>query len=737
MNDGNALRSPGSSNAVAALEGEFLPDLGTKTLPARRTTLGRPLHLLELACRVTHAPWGGLGLVTGDGELAEHLCFGLPEETVAELLRSHWAAGLLRFVLGRPAATVLDDLGRQAPQLGAPPGQARVGSFLGMPINLSGRCRGVLYLCRAPGSPPFTSEEEELLHPVCAWLEQGRLLEEAHFQAQLQLLNRVAQSAAGSLDLQHILTKTLRELDRHLPLHVCAVWLVDEEADPQTNNSARGGAPVLRLAEVSTVLRVRAEALGLEVGQQLPLEQSPFASCVRDGQALYADWDTPAGPASAVCFAVPLHAGNRTVGVLQSLLTKPTGFVRDQIQLLYLVADLLGPAISNCQLFGRLQAAYGKLRVTQNQLIQTEKMRALGELAGGMAHEFNNSLCGVLGFLELLLLNKGLDPTSRSYLESARTCALDATETVRRVQDFARRQQDGLAVQLLDLGELVRQTLELIRHKWEDLGHARGSPIDVHVQTEANCKVAGSPTELREVITNLVFNAVDAMPAGGTLAVRTWAADGSAYLAVQDSGIGIPLAIRHRLFEPFFTTKGERGNGLGLSVVFGIVHRHQGEIKVESQVGHGSTFTVRLPLAPADLAASPAGTATPEAAAPGLRILVIEDDALVRDFLGRGLTSLGHRPRLTAGGQEGLAAFGEERFDLVLTDLSMPGINGEEVAQQVTRRSPTTPVIVLTGWADRLRAEKEMLHGVAGVLGKPITLEALASTLATVCASRG
>src|SRR5262249_52496612 len=146
----------------------------------------------ELACRVAHAPWGGVGLIASDGELVEHLSFGVPEETAAELMRSCWAAGLLRFVLQRPASTVLDDLSRQAPQLGAPPGETRVGPFLGLPLSLSGRCRGVLYLCRAPGSPLFGSEEEELLQPICTWLEQGRLLEEAHFQAQLQLLNRVA-----------------------------------------------------------------------------------------------------------------------------------------------------------------------------------------------------------------------------------------------------------------------------------------------------------------------------------------------------------------------------------------------------------------------------------------------------------------------------------------------------------------------------------------------------------------
>src|SRR5258707_13255017 len=155
------------------------------------------------------------------------------------------------------------------------------------------------------------------------------------------------------------------------------------------------------------------------------------------------------------------------VGMVQWVCTRGGGFTNEQIQLLYLVADLVGPAISNCRLFRRLRTAYEQLRYTQNQLIQAEKMRALGELASGMAHDFNNSLCGVLGFLELALVDKHQDPLARNYLESARTCTLDAAETVRRVQNFARWQRDELSLQLLDVNELVRETIQLTRHKWD------------------------------------------------------------------------------------------------------------------------------------------------------------------------------------------------------------------------------------------------------------------------------
>src|SRR5262249_39102187 len=170
----------------------------------------------------------------------------------------------------------------------------------------------------------------------------------------------------------------------------------------------------------------------------------------------------------------------------------------------------------------------------------------------------------------------------------------DAAQAVTRVQEFARRQRNELSIQFLDLNELVRQTVQLTRHKWEGIAPPRGTPIAVDLQTEATAHVSGSAAEFREVLTNLIFNAVDAMPEGGRLTVRTWSSDSHTHLSVSDTGTGMSESVRTRLFEPFFTTKGERGNGLGLSVTFGIVQRYGGDISVESQLGRGSTFLIRL-----------------------------------------------------------------------------------------------------------------------------------------------
>jgi signal transduction histidine kinase len=652
---------------------------------------------------------------------------------------------------------------------GLPP----LGSFLGVRLNYSGLYQGALYLARSSEQAPFDASDEALAVSICGWLEQWRVFDETHLLTRLRLLTHVAQGAAGSLDLERILTVALSELDRHLPLQIGAVWLCDQTepqgpARPLAGASGSGTtvepAPTcgrepfnprlcsLLLAAASAPFGETSSALGLETGLRLQIEETPFATCLSDGQAVYADLrrtvertdqlaEKLARGGATAFFAAPLRAGDRTVGVLQSVCMRPSGFTNEQIQLLYLVADLLGPAISNCRLYDRLSAAYEQLRRTQAHLIQAEKMRALGELAAGMAHDFNNSLCAVLGFLELTLLDNELPAACRSYLNSGRTCALDAAQTVHRVQDFARWRRNAMTVELVDVNALIRQTLELTRHKWDRLalagqaGSAPQVPITVEQYTEATARVSGSSSELREVLTNLIFNAVDAMSLGGSLFVRSWSTAGNVFLSVQDTGVGITDSVRRRLFEPFFTTKGERGNGMGLSVSFGIIQRHNGEITVESVPGYGSTFTVRLPAAPETTAgeAVPVVEQIPSRPSKNLRVLIVEDEESIRRFLAAGLVQLGHWPRLTCNAQEGLAALAEEAFDVVVTDLGLPGANGEEVARQVAERSPDVPVVLLTGWADQIKVESKRVPGVRCILGKPISLRTLANTLETLC----
>jgi signal transduction histidine kinase/CheY-like chemotaxis protein len=784
-----------------------------RTGPApRKVSLNRPQQLLELACRVAPAGAGLIAVLSAEDELVEFVAHGLSAEEIGVLQRSRAFVELLQAAAGGQSSRRWADTYSEFPCPPSSGGEGRVwgeaepplGPLLALPFHCSGRCRGVFCLARLRGRPPFTPEDEATVGSIACLLEQGNLLEETRLLDQLRLLSQIAQAAAGNLDLARILAVSLTELDRNLPLHGTAVWLIEEEPRPEGGETvdAKGvpetlsstlkalhahtsrshpvtpssgaaprgdefsslpnasgklesspppATPALVLADLSAGFRERARTRGLTPDFRLTLDESPLSACLRDGQPFYSD-AMPATspevsaanlslclgePGATSCFAVPLRAGERVIGILHSVCTRPRGFSVEQIQLLYLVADLLGPAISNCQLFAQLRKAYEELRVAQGQLIQAEKMRALGELASGMAHEFNNALCGVLGFLELALLNGNLDGGCRGFLESGRTCALDAAHVVRRVQDFARWRRNDQGLQTLDFNDLVRQTIELVRHKWESLEHARGTAVTVVVEADGAARVNGNAAEMREVLTNLSFNAVDAMPNGGELSLRTWTTSSDIFLAVRDTGVGMNDAVKQRIFEPFFTTKGEKGNGLGLSVSFGIVQRHGGEITVDSQVGKGTRFTIRLPLIgdePGMLKSARRRSAPIMMPPRSLRILVVEDEETIRRYLAAGLTGMGHEPHLTESGEEGLTAFAENGpFDLVLTDLGLPGISGEDVARAVAERVPKTPVVLLTGWADQLQAEADSLVGVVRILSKPITLDALAKTLATVC----
>jgi CheY-like chemotaxis protein/anti-sigma regulatory factor (Ser/Thr protein kinase) len=240
--------------------------------------------------------------------------------------------------------------------------------------------------------------------------------------------------------------------------------------------------------------------------------------------------------------------------------------------------------------------------------------------------------------------------------------------------------------------------------------------------------VAGNAAELREVLTNMLVNALDALPRGGKITFTTWGDEGSVSLAVADNGVGMAPEVRERAFEPFFTTKGPGNSGLGLSVAYGIIRRHEGELAVESAPGEGTTFLIRLPRSSAAV--------RPPAAAPRMgpvrrtRVLVIDDDPAVRDVLASMLAKAGHEVVKAGGGREGLEVFQTTTFDLVFTDLGLPDMSGLEVAATVKEQSPTTAVVMITGWGRELDEEKLRKEGVDLLLCKPFDLVRVQNSIA-------
>jgi PAS domain S-box-containing protein len=368
-------------------------------------------------------------------------------------------------------------------------------------------------------------------------------------------------------------------------------------------------------------------------------------------------------------------------------------------------------------------------RNSEERAAQAEKLRALGQLASGVAHDVNNLLAAVLGRSELarLEVERGqIDPArlleALSQIEQA---AEDGARTVRRIQEFARSRTDG-EVAVVDLAKLARDIVELTRPGWRDTAQAGGRPIAVDVELAPNLLVAAEPVELREVLTNLILNAVDAMPGGGRLRVAGKRTGEMVRVEVSDTGVGMSRAVSRRVFEPFFTTKAEGGTGLGLAVCYGIVRRRGGNLTVESVPDGGTTFTIELPYAGVAAAAAEAPQVEDVRQQPARRrhVLFADDEAGLAAIVQRLLLLEGFDVTTCSGGGEAVAKFDPEQHDLVLTDYGMPDLTGLQVAAEVRRRSPTTPVVLVTGWGSDLDA-KSPPAGVTAVISKPFRLGTL------------
>ncbi len=397
-----------------------------------------------------------------------------------------------------------------------------------------------------------------------------------------------------------------------------------------------------------------------------------------------------------------------------------------------------------------LQTAYDELRQTQQSVMQQERLRALGQMASGIAHDVNNALSSILAFSELLLIKEsGLTEYGRRHLGNIRTSAEDIAQIVARMGEFYRRREHNDQLRLVGPNRLVEQVVELTSPLWRDIPQGRGLAVKVETDLQGDVpQLYCNESDLREALTNLVLNSVDALPQGGwiKLSSRTVSLPGPAgngeapthvILEVADNGIGMDEKTRQRCLEPFFSTKQQRGgSGLGLAMVYGMVERHEGRIEIQSEVNQGTAIRLILPFRQ-----PPPPKAVDETPSAGvtacLRILCIDDEPLLREMLREILEFYQHQVETADGGEAGLQAFQQARaqrkpFDLVITDLGMPGVNGRQVAEQIKNQSPGTAVIMLTGWGTMLEERGEAVSRVDAILSKPPRVNELLKTVAQV-----
>ncbi len=368
----------------------------------------------------------------------------------------------------------------------------------------------------------------------------------------------------------------------------------------------------------------------------------------------------------------------------------------------------------------------------ESMLLQSEKLKSLGELAGGVAHDFNNVLAAILGRVQLLRMSlekpsggkerrKGVLELEKG-LEIIEKASLDGAETVRRIQEFSRQRTDDKNITQVDINDLIRNALEFTRVRWKNEAESRGIQIKIRKELSSLPPIAGSASELREVFTNLINNAIDAMPQGGEIGIKTFKKNSHVSVELEDTGIGIPDTIRDRIFDPFFTTKGPQSTGLGMSVSYGIINRHGGTIKVKSVEGNGTSFSIELPLSRKTIEGG--GEEKPIIGkSKKARILVVEDKKEVCEVLKDILINGGHEVETVPDGSEGVKLFKKKDFNLVFTDLGMPRKSGWQVAKEVKKINKNTPVALITGWEVQLDRSKLRKSGVDLVVNKPFKVD--------------
>jgi len=549
-------------------------------------------------------------------------------------------------------------------------------------------------------------------------------------------LNSVASEIARRNNLESILQVVMHYLEENFPFELGGIGL---------RNEADGSATIVTMSARGRSLAGR---LGIHLGLRVPPSHGlrPDSATAPDPMTITLAEVDPASLAEPgvellsrlreagliAVVMVPLSADPVKIGGVFMLYREAMVIGESEREFLRGIAEYASLAVQNRKLYDELDDSYAVLKKTQVAMMEQERLKAMGQMASGIAHDINNTLAPIALYAEALAASElGRAEPARRYLRTIQEAVRDIEQITMRLRSFYKGGQEEGELQAIDPGELLNSVAELTRPRWKDMPNRQGVEVRLETETEAKLPpLVGNATEIREALINLIFNAVDAMPAGGLITIRARQAPGSLLLEVIDTGVGMNAELRQRCLEPFFTTKGAEGSGLGLSVAYGTMQRHHGEIEVESEEGQGTTVRLVFPILPGRPRESSEEAETSDAALPRLRILCVDDDAAVRTVLTEMLAQSGQEVESRGSGEEAMAALLSAKaegkgFDLVITDLGMPHMDGKELARRIKSSSPGTPVILLSGWGSFLGADQESGLEVDCVLSKPPTIAGL------------
>ncbi|MBX0330366.1 GAF domain-containing protein [Oscillochloris sp. ZM17-4] len=581
-------------------------------------------------------------------------------------------------------------------------------SWIGVPLIVNESVIGVLTIDKWTPSA-FADADVQVAQMfgdhLAVAINNARLLREAQTRAsQIHVIHQLSGSLSAISDVQSLLDEVAGLLHRTFGYYQVVIGLI--EGDRLVIWSAQG--IVNDVAEFGE-------------NHSYPVQRGVSGWVARHGETLmvndvsrdsrYAEVPTLGDTRSEL--SVAIRHGEAILGVIDIESNISGSFNQSDVYLAESLAGQVAVALANIR-------RYEELRRTQERLLHSERMRAIGELSSGIAHDFNNLLSSILGHAQLLI-DATAEPETAEGLRIIERAAHDGAASVRRLQNFAQTNRSLPDEEVL-LNDIVDESLSITRPRWRDDMQSRGAQLKIVRDLGDLPPIIGDGAALRDLVTNLILNAIDAMPEGGELRLRTeLLAEGepSALIAISDTGVGMSGEVRQRIFDPFFSTKGSSGTGMGLSMAYGIAQQHQGAISVESEPGRGTTFQVRLPvrrLAPASVDSPPDGAA---ASCQPIRILVVEDDDGVRRVLAQILRRAGHDVIDLESAQRALALLRSEDFDLLCTDLGMPEMSGWELIAEARAAHPSLATVLITGWGEQIDAEEARARGADAVLAKP------------------
>ena len=698
------------------------------------TTLFR--HFLRRVASTLGADSVGIWLLSEDGEwMTPHVGYHVPRELI-DVVRDVRLSIVEHEFYAEAARTLRPVFSRDVNADPRVPAAIRESaphrSQLFVPIVTHGRFIGGFAAVWWERERELSTGDVDLMEAIANQaaiaIANVRLFEENRRQVEeLSALYELSRAVTGQLDRAALIDAVATQMARVLDARHMIALLVDAQRN-DLEIVFRIADGVRQPADERYPLRgVGLQSVVLETGG--PVRSDDYvAECARHGVQ-------PVARSAAMRFwlGVPLRVGDEILGVI-ALRSAERAFTAGDERLLTNIGQVAALALRSVRLFEERKRAYGELAAAQDQLVRTEKLRALGEMASGVAHDFNNLLAAILGRAQLLQ-RYVQDPKLAGWLQVIERSAIDGAQTVRRLQEFARVRRDE-PFGPVDLNQVIRDAIEMTQSRWREDALRQGVLIDVRTSTAPLATVAGDAAELREAMTNLILNAVDAMPKGGTLSVSSAVVGDSVELAVSDTGVGIPAAVKERIFDPFFTTKGPQGTGLGLSMTYGILSRHSARITVESEEGRGSTFRITFARDEPSVTAPPVVGEEP-VSVERLRCLVVDDEPAVAAVLGDVLEAGGHYVVVLTDGAEAIARVQREPFDVVFTDLAMPRVSGWDVAHAVKASAPGIPVFLVTGFGVELSAAERRAHGVAEVFSKPLRIEDITRAVAHVSRHAG